>query len=667
MSGEFWIMKITPGGSGDTKKYFENLFVKEGCKNLIGYTKEDGKIEEFSDRWKRMKIGDLIVVIEGLNRVYGVVEITSDSSDSSKTDTQSDWFFHRRNAKLIKYFNPYITTNSRTNQDTIIEYSGDGAIDICDEIWELIKDDYYEIKKRDKIESELNLLNYKKQIILQGPPGTGKTRMAKEIAKELTKATAIKSPLEKIQEYFKENISPTPEIILKRNEFESYLNDFQNNFKKEELINLPIEKYAFGNGNNDSFCWWIEYGLYDLGGYTGQAGKFKLFWKKDLESYSKIGFIKDVEDDNKAMQLIAEQLDNIVNERHLIEASEKLSNSFILKILHSYFPKKYFPINNEKCIDNGLRIFGKELTNKNVFEKNLELQKSFEEICKKYKADITNIEFMRFLFESFDMKGKIQIENGVLVSKGEYKIIQFHPAYSYEDFVRGINVEMNANSQPEYKVTNRILANFAQKALDNPSANYVLIIDEINRANLPSVLGELIYALEYRYDFKNVEETTVESIYAIKDNKEDEQGNNKLQLPPNLLIIGTMNTADRSVGHIDYAIRRRFAFVDVLPTKEAINQVVPEKDNLRNKAAKLFDNVAELFSEEYLSSDFKAEQVQLGHSYFLCDTIEKLDLKLEFEIKPLLKEYLKDGIFKTIEKDGKNEVESKINQLNYNA
>src|SRR5690606_14650101 len=81
--------------------------------------------------------------------------------------------------------------------------------------------------------------------------------------------------------------------------------------------------------------------------------------------------------------------------------------------------------------------------------------------------------------------------------------------------------------------------------------NYVLIIDEINRANLSSVLGELIYALEYRGE-------EVQSMYAV-------DGSNKLILPPNLYIIGTMNTADRSVGHIDYAIKRRFAFVDVLP------------------------------------------------------------------------------------------------------
>src|SRR5690606_7139407 len=97
---------------------------------------------------------------------------------------------------------------------------------------------------------------------------------------------------------------------------------------------------------------------------------------------------------------------------------------------------------------------------------------------------------------------------------------------------------------------------------------YVLIIDEINRANLPAVLGELIYALEYRGE-------GVDSMY-------DLDGDTSIILPPNLYIIGTMNTADRSVGHIDYAIRRRFAFVEVLPSAEVINKVVP--DDIKSKA-----------------------------------------------------------------------------------
>jgi len=83
-------------------------------------------------------------------------------------------------------------------------------------------------------------------------------------------------------------------------------------------------------------------------------------------------------------------------------------------------------------------------------------------------------------FESIDLKTGI-------VAEGEFEIIQFHPAYSYEDFVRGIVAETTESGNVSYQVENKILADFAQKATDNPNGNYVLIIDEINRANLPSV------------------------------------------------------------------------------------------------------------------------------------------------------------------------------------
>ena len=154
-----------------------------------------------------------------------------------------------------------------------------------------------------------------------------------------------------------------------------------------------------------------------------------------------------------------------------------------------------------------------------------------------------------------------------------------------------------------------------------PLKNYVLIIDEINRANLSAVLGELIYALEYRGE-------AVQSMYAI-------EGENNLILPPNLYIIGTMNTADRSVGHIDYAIRRRFAFVNVLP-KDLTNELGDQFES------ELFAKVTNLFNTN-LSPEFKKEEVQLGHSYFITKNTP-IDFRWEYEIKPILLEYVKDGI-----------------------
>ena len=157
----------------------------------------------------------------------------------------------------------------------------------------------------------------------------------------------------------------------------------------------------------------------------------------------------------------------------------------------------------------------------------------------------------------------------------------------------------------------------------NKNREYILIIDEINRANLSSVLGELIYALEYRNE-------AVESMYEL-------EGSRKIILPSNLYIIGTMNTADRSIGHIDYAIRRRFTFINVLSNENNILDEFPE-------GKKLYDETIKLFTKDYVSPEFNIEDIKIGHSYFIAKDTEELKAKLEYQVKPLLREYIKDGV-----------------------
>ena len=227
-----------------------------------------------------------------------------------------------------------------------------------------------------------------------------------------------------------------------------------------------------------------------------------------------------------------------------------------------------------------------------------------------------------------------------LLLKNYIKIVQFHPSYTYEDFVRGIKLEVDEETKtPKYEVVNKIFAELCEEAIKNPDRNYVLIIDEINRANLPVVLGELIYALEYR-------DEEVETPYRVK-------GKGTLKVPKNLFIIGTMNTADRSIGHIDYAIRRRFVFKEILPNKDVIKH---------SGAKKLYEDVIEkLFQPENVSVEFRTNinDIKIGHSYFLVKDSEKerlqsseeedveikiLAYKFLYQVVPLIREYIKDGI-----------------------
>jgi hypothetical protein len=240
------------------------------------------------------------------------------------------------------------------------------------------------------------------------------------------------------------------------------------------------------------------------------------------------------------------------------------------------------------------------------------------------------------------------LPNGQPTSGGYFNIVQFHPAYNYEDFVRGIQVTTESSGSGgtlvSYRTVDRVLAKMARAAKEaEEKDNFVLIIDEINRANLPSVMGELIYALEYRG-------SPVLTPYCTEGTDAGE-----VQIPHKLYIIGTMNTADRSIGHLDYALRRRFVFIPVLPDRGALEGFFSSIDTLReDKILELFDSVSALFEKStergYLSPDFHKDDVQVGHTYFMAKTCDELAAKFAYQVYPLLREYYKDGVL--VERDG---------------
>lgn len=172
-------------------------------------------------------------------------------------------------------------------------------------------------------------------------------------------------------------------------------------------------------------------------------------------------------------------------------------------------------------------------------------------------------------------------------------------------------------------------------AAENKDANkpYVLVIDEINRANVSKVLGELITLLEKNKRLGGEDEFTVTLPYS---------GEN-FGVPDNLYIIGTMNTADRSLGYIDYAVRRRFAFMTIEAKSDVIREFYNGNGELMKKELLLFTSVSDLIKDN-LNPDFDLNNIMVGHSYFLAKSDDDFELNLEYKIRPLLEEYLRDGI-----------------------
>ena len=613
----FWHMQLHPNDkSAFNRTEIKNLLIS---KKVIGLGKkwdnDRGQPQKFSTV---MQVGDIILI-----RSEGPLALVKVIGQCYENTDDSIWFDLIRDVEILSldgniYKNQYKAVFSSSWNDSLYLST---TIEVANSS-KFIKFWYQDIFGKIEMDNAINLLSSKHQIVLQGPPGTGKTRLAKLIAEKLIQPSVIGSPEEIVDKLLREFDSSSNQVIAVREQHRNILTEFLEQFPKEQLNQLSLDQYCTGTGERNNFCWWIERGLQPLGYYfPGSSRTYQIYWKKSTQEYSKHGFIKDYTDDDAAMKEVAQKISNLVNQKNLKEAAKYFGDSFMLKILNTYYPTEYFPINSEKMIDHALKIFKVDYSALNLFEKNKRLYEIYINKKEKFKLDMTPFEFSNLLSSTFNLKeGKDITERNEVISQGEYQIVQFHPAYSYEDFVRGIVAETDDNGNISYKVENKVLAKFAKKAQDNPNGKYVLIIDEINRANLPSVLGELIYALEYRGE-------AVTTMYEF-------EGERQIVLPKNLYIIGTMNTADRSVGHIDYAIRRRFAFVSVLPDEKIIEN---------EQALNIFKEVVRLF-EEHLSADFQKEDVIIGHSYFIVKDKAELAIKLEYEIKPILKEYLKDGI-----------------------
>ncbi|HQB19012.1 MAG TPA: AAA family ATPase [Bacteroidales bacterium] len=190
------------------------------------------------------------------------------------------------------------------------------------------------------------------------------------------------------------------------------------------------------------------------------------------------------------------------------------------------------------------------------------------------------------------------------------------------------------------------------KNKNNNNQPHILIIDEINRGNISKIFGELITLLEKDKRIGEENEITVTSPYSQET----------FGVPSNLFIIGTMNTADRSIGHIDYAIRRRFAFFSLKSDKNVISSYDKYDKGVKEKAESLFDKIKDFISNN-INPDLNADDLMIGHSYFLCKSADDLKMRLEFEIIPLIEEYEKDGIIMLEKSAMKEEFEKWKNLL----
>jgi hypothetical protein len=210
-----------------------------------------------------------------------------------------------------------------------------------------------------------------------------------------------------------------------------------------------------------------------------------------------------------------------------------------------------------------------------------------------------------------------------LVDAKQIRFVTFHQSYSYEEFVEGIRADTKGKDI-NYFVKPGIFKEICKDAKDDPNENYVLIIDEINRGNISKIFGELITLIEESKRAGNKEALMVTLPYSPEE---------QFAVPKNLYIIGTMNTADRSLALMDTALRRRFDFIEMMPKPELLEGVEVESVKIKEMLETINQRIEVLYDREHT----------LGHAFFMsltnASTIDDLAAIFKNKIIPLLQEY----------------------------
>ena len=479
-----------------------------------------------------------------------------------------------------------------------------------------------------------------------------------------------------LEDFYKWYSLNKEELLNKATAGEKFNDKLKEEFLQEwplnRILTMSIDEYVIGKGQqNKSLCYALEKGKYKnlfLGISGGSASKFGIYWNEKTKSYKDQG--------NKVIPL-----------SELDQRFSKLKSDLyeiIKEGIRFNFENPIFEVTKLLCIySEGNPFFGVNINSQKEFWSHfvsqtnqggpyLQNHKIIELVSKTYpelepsKLGTMLFEYSKLFMENSTMDpsnnfrhqltqsllkspnlilhgapgtGKTYLAKEIAVeltngNKDQIGFVQFHPSYDYTDFVEGLRPVSNGDRAIEFKLQDGIFKKFCQKARDAKKTggqdNFVFIIDEINRGEISKIFGELFFSIDSDY---RGEKGSVSTQYANLHETDD-----KFYIPENVYIIGTMNDIDRSVDTFDFAMRRRFRFVEVtaesqlyILDKELGERAEEAKTRLRNLNAAI-ENVQELNSHYHI-----------GPSYFR--NLKKL--KYDYEIlwsdylKPLLEDYVR--------------------------
>ncbi len=538
------------------------------------------------------------------------------------------------------------------------------------------------------------------------------------------------------------------------NETEKLLDDFLEKFSLDKIKNLKLEDYTGTGDTRDDFTYWVEWKLDKLGGIQGGSSfKFGVYkYKEKPKTGNRQGYRsndtyawveKYGETHETAFSEIKERIHKVVEaasntngvDYEAIQQVE-LGDAFKWKVAFLYSKKRLVTVYQAEALETAARRLGVlgEHKEKSTMA---ELQKALVEYYENNKDEYNNDIFV-FGGKVWDLGNTELSQSKQIIKYGapgtgktysvekdakkffeiwqldarrsdlnfrdHYEFVQFHPSYSYEDFIEGIKPVIDGGGQTKLELRNGIFKSFCKKAakyeiwllknglLNNKKLDeilvsevketqnkegypfafpttvedgdsvikyippYFFVIDEINRADLSRVFGELMYCLEYRgYEGKiktqySELETKDTIFYADADSNSNsnESNHHYFFIPNNVYIIGTMNTIDRSIESFDFALRRRFLWQRIEPSETVLRNYFEEEHNKKDFG----DYIIPLWNKLNMSigqNPLLGPDYQIGHSYLMkldkyryCTTASSYrDIIWQNHILPILEEYFR--------------------------